>query len=270
MSNNPSIPSLGSAISRFSSKWRHGYLLESLVAREVKVRYRRSVLGVLWTLLNPIMMMAIFTVVFSTLFAGSLKDFPIYFLAANLSWHFFAGGSNLAMTSMVRNSGLYKRIYVPKYIFVLAAVLSETVNFMISLLPLAALILIYRHPVTPAILFLPVAFVILLIFTTGVSFIVATIAVFFDDITQFYQVILQALMYLTALFYPLSIVPKSWRVLIEFNPLYHLIQLIREPIYDGKMPALESIAFATGTALVALAIGWLLFSRNSDRFVYYV
>jgi ABC-type polysaccharide/polyol phosphate export permease len=270
MSNNPSLPSLGSAISALSSRWRYGYLLESLVAREVKVRYRRSVLGVLWTLLNPILMMAIFTVVFSTLFARTLDDFPIYFLSANLSWHFFAGGSNLAMTSMVRNAALYKRIYVPKYIFVLAAVLSDTVNFVISLIPLAALMLIFRHPVTPAILFVPVAFVILLIFTTGVSFIVATIAVFFDDITQFYQVILQALMYLTALFYPLSIVPPAWRILIEMNPLYHLIQLIREPIYDGKMPAPESIVFATVTAIAVLVIGWFLFSRNSDRFVYYV
>ncbi len=270
MSHNLSIPSLGSAISMLSGKWRYGYLLESLVAREIKVRYRRSVLGVLWTLLNPIMMMAIFTVVFSTLFARTLHDFPIYFLSANLTWHFFAGGTNLAMTSMVRNSGLYKRIYVPKYIFVLAAVLSETVNFMISLIPLAAIMLIYGHPVTPAILFVPVAFVILLILSTGVSFIVATIAVFFDDITQFYQVILQALMYLTALFYPISIVPESWRAVIELNPLYHMVQLIREPIYDGKLPAPESIVFASGTAVVALVIGWLLFSRNSDRFVYYV
>lgn len=113
MSVNQSIPSLSSAISMLTGKWRHGYLLQSLIAREIKVRYRRSVLGIVWTLLNPILMMAIFTVVFSTLFAKMLEDFPIYFLSANLSWHFFAGATNLAMTSMVRNASLYKRIYSP-------------------------------------------------------------------------------------------------------------------------------------------------------------
>lgn len=95
-------------------------------------------------------------------------------------------------------------------------------NFVISLIPLAMLMLLFRHPITPAILFVPVAFVILLVLTSGVSFIIATIAVFFDDITQFYQVLLQAVMYLTALFYPISIVPPSWRIFIELNPLYHV------------------------------------------------
>ena len=257
-------------LDRFLARWQLGYLLYSLVLREIKVRYRRSVLGVVWTLLNPILMMTIFTVVFSTLFARTLYDFPIYFLSANLSWYFFSGATHLAMSSMLRNAPLYKRIYVPKYIFVLAAVISETVNFLISLIPLGALMLIMGHPVTPAILFVPVAFVILFLFTTGISFVVAAVAVFFDDINQIYQVILQSLMYLTALFYPISIVPPSWRILINMNPLYHIIQLIREPIYDGKFPAVESIIIATVSAVVAFVIGWVFFSRSSDRFVYYV
>jgi ABC-type polysaccharide/polyol phosphate export permease len=255
---------------RLLDYWQHGYLLQNLVAREIKVRYRRSALGVVWTLLNPLMMMAIFTVVFSTLFARSLANFPVYFLSAHMSWHFFAQTTTVAMTSMVRSAALYKRIYVPKHIFVLAVIVSDSVNFLLSLLPLALLVIILRHPITPAILFLPVGFLILVGVTTGVSFVVATITVFFDDLTQFYQVILQAVMYLTALFYPLSIVPPGWRLLIRLNPMYHVIQVIRVPIYDGVLPPLESVVFATLTAVVSLVFGWLFFSRNSDRFVYYV
>jgi ABC-type polysaccharide/polyol phosphate export permease len=176
----------------------------------------------------------------------------------------------MAMTSMVRSAALYKRIYVPKYIFVLAAIVSDTINFLLSWIPLALLVLLLRHPITPALFFLPVSFVILAAVTTGVSFMVATIAVFFDDITQFYQVILQALMYLCALFYPISIVPPGWRILISINPLYHVIQLVRYPVYYGTIPPLESIVFSTVTAIVVLTVGWIMFSRNSDRFVYYV
>jgi len=255
---------------RLVGHWQHGYLLQSLVAREIKVRYRRSVLGVIWTLLNPIMMMAIFTVVFSTLFARTLEDFPIYFLSAHMSWHFFSQTTNMAMTSMVRSAALYKRIYVPKYVFVLAVVVSDTINFLISLVPLMFLVILLRHPITPALLFVPVAFLILLGVITGVSFIVATIAVFFDDITQFYQVILQATMYLTALFYPISIVPPGWRSLILLNPMYHVIQLIRVPVYNGTLPPLESVVVGALTAAVTLVFGWTLFTRASDRFVYYV
>ena len=259
-----------SLINRLLGRWQYGYLLQSLVAREIKVRYRRSVLGIVWTLLNPLLMMAIFTVVFSTLFARTLNNFPIYYMSAHLSWHFFSLTTSTAMTSMIRNSALYKRIYVPKYIFVLAVVVGEIINLLLSLIPLCFLLLILRHPLTPAILFVPVGFVILFAVTTGVSFMVATIAVFFDDITQLYQVILQALMYLTALFYPISIVPPTWRVLIELNPLYHVIQLLRAPIYDGQLPPLESIVIATLTAAVALVVGWTMFDRSCDRFVYYV
>ncbi len=251
-------------------RWQHGYLLQTLVAREIKVRYRRSALGVAWTLLNPLLMMAIFTVVFSTLFARSLEHFPIYFLSAHMSFHFFSQTTSIAMTSMVRGAPLYKRIAVPKHIFVLAVVVSDGVNFLLSLIPLALLIVLLRHPLTPALFFLPVSLLILVAVTTGVSFIVATITVFFDDLTQFYQVILQAVMYLSALFYPISIVPPGWRIFIDANPMYHVVQLVRYPVYYGALPPVASIVCASLAAAVALAAGVWLFTRNSDRFVYYV
>ena len=245
-------------------------MLESLVVREIRVRYRRSVLGVLWTLLNPVLMMIIFTVVFSTLFNRQLVHFPVYFMSAHMAWGFFSSTSTQAMSSMLRSAGLFKRIYVPKYIFVLATVFAGFINFLLALIPLAGLVIFLHHKVTTAIFFVPIAVIVLTAFTIGVSFIIATVAVFFDDITQFYSVILQALMYLTAIFYPIDIVPGKYRILIELNPMYHIVQMIRQPIYYGVMPSALTIIAAVLSAVVALAVGTYVFTRFSDRFVYYV
>ncbi len=263
-------PSLRLLINHLLGLWQYGFLLQSLVARQIKVRYRRSVLGIVWTLLNPILMMIIFTIVFSTLFAANVNNFPIYFLSAFLSWQFFAQSTTLAMTSMINSAPLYKRINVPKYIFVLAAVLSDMINFLLALIPLAAIIVSLGHPLTPAVAFVPLGILVLAVFTTGVSFIVATVCVFFDDITQLYQVLLQAVMYLTAIFYPMEIVPANFRPLISLNPVYHCVEMIRRPLYLGLPPSPQTLVISAGSAVVALVIGWYLFTHWSDRFVYYV
>ena len=262
--------SLHPVISHLLGMWRYGFMLETLVVSEIRVRYRRSALGVVWTLLNPILMMVIFTIVFSTLFANKLPNFSVYFLSAYLCWTFFAQTSTQAMSSMLRNAALFKRIHVPYYIFVLATVCAGLINFLLALIPLAGLMILLRHPVTPAILFVPAGVLILVVFTVGVSFFVATVAVYFDDITQFYSVILQAMMYLTAIFYPIDIVPYGFRILIRLNPMYHCVQMVRIPIYEGRLPSVENIIVSTAGAVLALIIGWTLFSRSSHRFIYYV
>lgn len=270
VSARPAFFPLRVVYNRLLASWQYGFLLESLVLREIKVRYRRSFLGIIWTLLNPILMMIIFTAIFSTLFARSVQNFPVYFLSANLAWQVFAQSTVLAMTSMVRGAPLYKRIHVPKYIFVLAAVISDVINYLIALIPLALLLLLVGHPLRPALLFFPVGVCIIVLFTLGVSFIMATICVFFDDITQLYAVILQATMYLTAIFYPIDIVPARFRVVIHLNPMYHMVELVRRPIYYGQLPSAETLLVSTALAFGALALGWTMFSRLSDRFAYYV
>jgi ABC-type polysaccharide/polyol phosphate export permease len=250
--------------------WQHGFLLESLVLREIRVRYRRSVLGVVWTLLNPLMMMIIFTVVFSTLFAGSLQHFPVYFLTAFLSWQFFARATSEAMTALVRSAALFKRIAVPKYIFIVAVVCTDLINFLLALIPLAGLIILIGQPIRPTVLFLPISIVVLTAFTIGVSFFIATITVFFDDMTQFYAVVLQAGMYISAIFYPIDIVPQKFRILIALNPMYYCIQMVRLPIYNGQIPDALTLIAAVLSAVVALAVGGYVFARYSDRFIYYV
>ena len=270
MRDNQSTLSLGPTVSKVLGVWRYGFLLESLIVREIRVRYRRSALGVIWTLLNPILTMLVFTLIFSLLFSRSIPDFPIYILSAMLAWSFFSQTSSQCMTSMLRSAVLYKRIFVPKHVFILASVGAGLINFLLSLIPLAGLIIVMRHPITPALLFVPVGLITLVAFTTGISFIVATIAVFFDDLTQFYSVILQLTMYMCAIFYPITIVPKTFRLFIELNPMYYNIQMLRLPIYEGQVPPLLTIFASVSSAVIALMIGWFIFNRTSDRFVYYV
>ncbi len=249
---------------------RYSELLRNLVARDLKVRYRRSVLGLLWTLLNPLLMMVIFTIVFSGVFRSSLQRFPVYFLAAFLAWMFFAQTTVQALTTMLRSAPLYKRIYVPKAVFVLANVVSGLVNLLLALIPLAVLLLLLRHPLRPALLFLPVPILLLALFTTGVSLTVATLSVFFDDINHFYQVALQALMYLSAIFYPVDIVPDEYRLAIYLNPLYYLIETVRTPVYRGILPDPYYLLISAVCAFLAFIFGWWIFHRSCDRFIYYV
>jgi ABC-2 type transport system permease protein len=262
--------SLGPVIGDMLGRWRYGYLLESLIMRELRVKYRRSVLGVVWTLITPIMMMVIFTVVFSHLFAATLPHFAVYFLSAYLGWQFFTQTTTQAMISMLRSASLYKRIYVPKYVFVLATVCANLLALLIALIPLAGLILLIGHPITPAILWLPLSLLILATFTTGVSLWVATIAVFLEDVVQFYPIILQALMYLTVIFYPVTIIPPALRWLVYLNPMYYCVQMMRYPLYDGQAPPPVILLGSIAWALLALAVGGRVFARASDRFAYYV
>ena len=245
-------------------------LLKSLVARDLKVRYKRSILGFFWTMLNPLLMMIIFTVVFSTFFRFSMANFVIYFLSAYLPWNFFAQSTVASMTSVLRSASLIKKIYVPKAIFVLATVISGLVNLAFATIPLLVIMIVTQQRVGLSLLFLPVPVALTALFTLGLSLLLSAVAVFFYDVIEMYQVLLTAWMYLTPIFYPLEIVPSPYRVLIQLNPMYHLVECFRAPVYDGVLPSAAHLAYGGLAAVVAMIIGWWFFSRSADRFAYYV
>lgn len=245
-------------------------LLKNLVARDLKVRYKRSILGFFWTMLNPLLMMIIFTVVFSTLFRFSIPNFVIYFLSAYLPWNFFAQSTMASMTSVVRSGSLIKKIYVPKAIFVLATVVSGLSNLAFASVPLLVIMVITQHRIGYSVLLLPVSVILIALFSLGLSLFLSAVAVFFYDVIEMYQVVLRAWMYLTPLFYPLDIVPTRYRVLIQLNPMYYLIECFRAPLYRGTLPPTEYLAYGGLTAVAAIIVGWWFFCRLSDRFAYYL
>lgn len=242
------------------------HLLRNLIQRDLTIRYKRSVLGFFWTMLNPLLLMVILTVVFSSIFRFAITRFETYFLSEYLVWTFFAQSTVTAMTSLAWNGALMKRVRVPKAIFAVSTTLSGLANLGLACLPLFAIMLLVGARLTPALLFLPVGFAIIAVFTLGVSLGLSAVSVYFDDVAQMYQVAIMGLMYLTPIFYPLEIVPQKYLWIIKLNPLLYLFDLARTPIWAGTLPPGNEILLAAGLAIAALVLGWSVFRRLAGGF----
>jgi ABC-2 type transport system permease protein len=245
-------------------------LLRDLVARDLKVRYKRSALGIVWTMLNPLLTMIVFTIVFGHVLRVPIENFTIYFLSSFLLWNFVSQATSWSSACFLGYAPLIKKIYVPRAVFVLATVISGLVNLLLSLIPLAAIMIFMRHPFTPALAFLPVPILLATIFALGLSLILAPLCIMFNDMLQLYAVWLMAWMYLTPIVYPLSMVPERWRGVIALNPMTPLVSVFRDPIYSGVLPPASEVAAASVAAGVALVVGWIVFERYSDRVAYLV
>jgi len=246
---------------------KHSHLLASLVRRDLTVRYKRSVIGFFWTMLNPLLLMIILTVVFSAIFRfKGVEPYAVYFLSEYLVFGFFSQTTVTSMTSLSWNGALMKKVRVPKSIFVISTTISGLVNLSLAYIPLFVIMLVLHAPVRPAVFFLPVAFLIIGVFTLGVSFFLSAMAVYFEDISHMYQVATIGLMYMTPIIYPISIIPYKWLWLVRANPLTHLFKLARDPVYLGQLPAAHVVQASVISAVISLVIGWLVFHRLSRNF----
>ena len=254
-------------ISAFS---RYRYLMKQLVARDFKTKYKRSVLGVLWSFLNPLLTMLVQYIVFSTLFRSDIPNFSVYLLTGIVCFNFFSEATSMALTSIVGNASLITKVYVPKYIYPLTRVISSTINFLLALVPLLAVLLVTRTPIRPAILLMPVGILCLFAVCLGIGMILASAMVFFRD-TQFLWGVLSMLwMYATPIFYPESIIPASVMPLYKCNPLYHVIRFIRILLIDGVSPEPKAYALMLLTAFAPLILGALVFKKTQDRFMLHI
>lgn len=248
--------------------WAYRDLIRQLVARDIKVRYKRSVLGVAWTMLNPLLMMVVLTLVFSHLFRWDLPHYPVYLLSGTLLWNFFAQTTTLAMQQLVWGGTLLHRIYVPRTVFAAAAVGTGLVNLVLALIPLGFIMLVTGAPFSPALLFLPVAILQATMFTFGVSLILSSVAVVFPDIIEMYQVLLTAWYFLTPIFYPARILPESYAIWFKLNPMHHLVSAFRGPVYYSLVPSADSVVATTLLALGILLAGWFVFTARAEQIVY--
>lgn len=244
----------------------YSHLLYSLVLRDLTVRYKRSFIGFLWTMLNPLLLMIIFVVVFSALFRFEIRHYETYFLTAFLPWNFFSQTTVGSMSSLGWNGLLMKHVRAPKSIYPLATVISGMVNLLLSFVPLILIMVIVGSPIYPTVAFLPISLIILGVFTFGVSLALSSLAVYFTDVREMYGVGISALMYLTPIMYPLSIVPERYLTFVKLNPLRYVIEIVRAPIYYGIIPPARTLLIAVGLAVGALVFGWFVFRRLSPRF----
>lgn len=249
---------------------RYRDLVWYLVARDLKVRYRRSTIGFLWTMLQPLLTMGVLAVVFSAVFRFEIKNYPVYALSGILFWNFFSQSVVSSMNSLKTNAGLLRKLPLPKAVFPVAAVISGLVNLVLALVPLFGILIATGHPLRPALLFLPLSILLAAAFTLGAGLLLSPLAAFFSDVVELVNVFLVLAMYLTPVFYPREIIPLDYRWVVRFNPLRSVLEVFRDPIYYGKVPPLSHLAVTVGIAALALVIGVIAFRRSSDRIAFYL
>jgi ABC-2 type transport system permease protein len=195
-------------------------------------------------------------------------SYPAYILSGLIAWNFFAQSTNASMSGLVWGGSLIQRIYIPRTSFGISAIGTALVNFVISIVPLILVMLVTRTAIQVTVLFLPVSIFLLACFALGVGLILSTMAVYFPDVAEMYQILLLAWMYLTPIIYPENILPSNLHLIFDLNPMYYLIRLFRIPLLDGKIPTFEQILPAAICGIGVLIIGWIFFTAKSDEFAY--
>ncbi len=250
---------------------RYSFLMKQLVSRDFKTKYKRSILGVLWSFLNPLLTMAVQYAVFSRLFRFNIPNYPVYLLTGIVFFNGFSDATSQAMYAIVGNSSLITKVYVPKYIYPISKVLSTSINLLFSLMPLMIVSLCTGVKITPALLMVPFGLICVILFTIGVSFALSSAMVFFRDIQFLWGVFTMIWMYATPIIYSLSILEGTIMYKLQvINPMYHYITFFRTLIISGTSPEPVEYLFCIGFAVVAMLFGGLLFKKTQDKFVLYI
>lgn len=247
---------------------KYHFLLSQLVVRDFKTKYKRSFLGVLWSLLNPVLTMLVQYVVFSELFKWNINHFAAYLLIGTVLFSFFSESTTQALISITSNAALITKVYVPKYIFPISKVISSCINLLFSLIALYIVLLLSGIPLNIYHLLLPFGLLCLIVFCIGMGLILSSLMVFFRDMQFLYGVILTLWTYLTPLFYPEDILPERFMWLMECNPMYHYIRYVRNIMLDASLPTFRAHFFCAFFALAALIMGLLFFKKTQKRFIY--
>ena len=244
----------------FDTVSEKAFLLRQLVKRDLTSKYKDSVLGILWSFFNPLLIMLVFTAIFSMLFGRNIDNYPVYFLSGRILYDFYSSATKGAMNSVKRNASLLKKIYVPKYMFSVSAVCYEFVNFLISFVILFGVMLITGAEFhwTAIFAIIPIMLFILLIF--GVGLILAVCNTYFSDIGHLYNVFTLILMYASALFYPIEIVPAKIQAIFTLNPVYSAVTCFRESVVYGLFPDLSTLSYLAAFAFTVFGIGVILFN----------
>lgn len=242
------------------------FLLEEIVKKNFTSKYKDSILGVFWTILNPLLMMTLFTIIFSTLFNRNITNYPIYFLCGWCIYMFFTNSVSTSMIALKGNKNILQRTPAPKHIFILGAVLSEFLNFLVMLLLLIVIMIITRAPFYWNTMFLAIIpLCSLYIMLTGLGFIFAIACVYYTDIKHLWTVVSLMLMYASAIFYPIDIIPQPYLKYIMLNPMFWAIDQFRHFIFWGNMPEMISIVNFILLSLIILILGIIMFKKYENK-----
>lgn len=253
--------------SRFKHDW---FILTSLVSKDFKLKYRRSTLGILWSVLNPLLMMIVLSAVFSSFFRFDIEHFPVYLILGQTLFAFMSDATTGAMNSIVDSAALIKKIRINKYLFPLEKVSFNLLNFAISLIAVAAVMLFFQIVPTFNILLLPLLILYVFMFSLGLGLLLSALSVFFRDVVHLWGVLLTAWTYATPLFYPIDILPDWMMPVMQCNPMYHYVMYFRDIALYGVTPSLFENLLCLAFAAAALFVGILVFHKQQKKFILYV
>jgi ABC-2 type transport system permease protein len=261
----------------FRNVKKYSFLVKQLVIRDFKVKYKRSVLGIVWSVLYPLLTMAIMAIVFSQMFKFKVEgvNYLVYLLTGLVIFNYFNEASSGAMASVVTNFPLINKVYIPKYIFPVSKTLFVGINFLLTLIPLFIMIVFTgkgdeRCIINIYYLLLPYVFICLFMFTLGMGFILSTISIFFRDMFYIYGVVLTLWSYITPIFYDISMLGSGVQAILKWNPLYMYIDFARTIILHNQIPSLYSFITCIASSVIVLIVGMIIFKKNQDKFIYYV
>ena len=256
---------------------QYSFLMKQLIIRDFKVKYKRSVLGVLWSILYPVLMMFVMALVFSKMFKFQMDgvNYLVYLMTGLVMFNYFSEASNTAMQSVVVNFRLINKVYIPKYIFPISKCLFVGINFLLTLIPLLCIILITGEGPTKCViniwyLLLPYIFICMLIFTMGMGLLLSCISVFLRDMFYIYGIVLTMWNYLTPVFYDIAIIPENYSKYFKYNPLYMFIDGAREIILFQRAPKPMALLSMLIVSILSFIFGSFVFRKNQDKFIYYV
>ena len=270
------MKTINNIVANFKKYW---FLMTQIISRDFKVKYKRSVLGVVWSLLYPILMMTVMAIVFSQMFKFKVEgiNYLVYLMTGIIMFNYFSEASTTAMTSVVDNFLLINKVYIPKYIFPLAKCMFVGINFLLTLIPWLAIIGLsyvglgeYTCHFNMAYLILPYIFFCFFLFTVGVGLFLSCISVFLRDVFYIYGIVVTIWNYLTPVFYSTEILPTKLQFLMQFNPLYQFLTATRQIVLYEQAPSLLTLGILGGCGIASLLIGAIVFKSNQDKYIYYV
>ena len=249
---------------------RNWFILKTLVTKDFKLKYRRSILGVAWSVLNPLLMMIVLSAVFSFMFRFTIENFPLYLILGTILFQLMSCSTDAAMSSITVSAPLIKKIRVEKLIFPLEAISFEGLNFVISLVAVVLVMLYFQVMPTFRLLLLPVVVLCVMLFSLGLGLLLAALSVFFRDVKHLWGVVLTAWTYATPLFYPYEMLEPWMQTVMQFNPMYHYVTYFRDIVMWYTVPSITEHLICFGMAISTFIVGFIVFRKSESKFILYI
>lgn len=250
----------------FKSLYEYRELLKTSISKDIRGKYKNSVLGIIWSFLNPLLQIAVYAIVFPLIMKSNLPNYTVFLCCGLIPWNFFSSAISRTSFTMIENGNIIKKVYFPRQILPLSVVTSEAVNFVISTIIILAFVLGYGMGISKFIIFYPLVLIVQYLLLVGISFVVSSVTVYFRDLQHFIGIVLQLLFYATPIVYASNTIPENFQWILKFNPMTYVINGYRDIFYYQQTPDLLSLAIVLGISIVICFVGYMIFNKLQKRF----